>query len=325
MTDNKNLSYPYFWHEAEWLRLVSAHEQGRLPHGLLLEGPVGLGKSDFALALAAYLLDLTDESISPDTLPTALAAHPDFTLITPEEGKYISIEQIRKLKDGLSLHSYRGGLKCASLVPAERMTIAAANSLLKTLEEPGAGTVLLLVAERSSGLPATVVSRCQRVCFRPPPADLALAWLDAHTHRKDWTLLLEFAGGAPLGALAIATQEKPGWLSGLHDGIAGVIEGRRDPLEIASEWAEESPELCLRWLHAWVADLIRYRTAGHTRVEEHKVLIGRLQTPLGNISLQSLFGYLDRLSEMVPAIRGQANRQLALETLLIPWSRALRV
>ncbi len=85
-----------------------------------------------------------------------------------EESRQIRIEQVRELADELALTSHQGGYKVGILTPADALNRFAANALLKTLEEPPARTLLILVATQPSRLPATILSRCQRLRVRAP-------------------------------------------------------------------------------------------------------------------------------------------------------------
>ena len=91
-----------------------------------------------------------------------------------EDAKQLLIEQIRALCDQLALKSYRGGYKVAIVTGADLMTENAANALLKTLEEPPPQSLLILCSARPSRLPATIVSRCQRLTIPKPPRDMSL-------------------------------------------------------------------------------------------------------------------------------------------------------
>jgi DNA polymerase-3 subunit delta' len=95
-----------------------------------------------------------------------------------EEGaQQIKVDQIRGLIESLGLKSYRSGFKVGIIEGAELLNANGANAFLKTLEEPTANTVLILIAARSHRLPATIASRCLRITLTPPPADAAIAWL----------------------------------------------------------------------------------------------------------------------------------------------------
>lgn len=141
------------------------------------------------------------QRLRPDPLVT-LPSHPYEALqhadlrwiTTPEDKQSIGIEQIRALVGELSLTSYEGAGKVAVIEPANGMTVNAANSLLKTLEEPPGDTLLILVADRVGHLPATIFSRCQRIDFPVPSEDVALHWLDRVRPGAAWIDALRSAG-----------------------------------------------------------------------------------------------------------------------------------
>lgn len=158
--------------------------------------------------------------------------------IRPEtEKSAIKVELIRELSRRLALSSGSSGARIAIISPAERLSVAAANALLKTLEEPSPEVTLILVGNASGGLPATILSRCQRVRVSPPPAELALRWLNQRRERTDWPIWLTLAGDAPLGALALA-RTLPDDAAALVESLVQVVSGRRDPLQFASQAAE---------------------------------------------------------------------------------------
>ncbi len=220
------------WQRASAAALLSRREA--FPHALLIVGPRGIGKHALALNLAQGLLC---ESPVVDGLACGRCAgcryaeggtHPDLLRLElstfdheTQERKAtetIAIDRVRALIDFVQLSSHRQRAKVAVIAPAERMNANAANALLKTLEEPPAGTFLLLVAEAPGRLPATVVSRCRRLPGPQPTPDEARAWLAGHGV-PDGALALSLAGGAPLLALVHAEPsrlaERALWLEAL--------------------------------------------------------------------------------------------------------------
>ena len=166
-------------------------DSARLPHAVLIRGNPGWGEQAFAQWLAARLLSLDAER------DLASVAHPDLRLVEPD-GAFIKVDQIRELNEFTVGRPQLAGVKVAVIASAERMNANAQNALLKSLEEPPAGTHLLLTTDRAGRLLPTIRSRCQQHVV-PMDADLARSW---YLHQGGDADLLEDYGGAPLAALA---------------------------------------------------------------------------------------------------------------------------
>lgn len=179
------------WLAPTWSALSAALDTQHLHHALLFGGPRGHGKRALADALAAAALctQRTANGYACGTckscLLVAAGTHPDLVRITFElrdDGKprtEITVDQLRVVCQRLALSSQFGGLQIAIVDPADAMNASAANALLKTLEEPATGTVILLIADDPARLPATIRSRCQRIDLPPPTRQEALDWLRA--------------------------------------------------------------------------------------------------------------------------------------------------
>ena len=139
---------PLPWQISAWQQLHARMENGTLPHALLVCGAAGTGKAHFAQAFAALALCRHPEKAHAcghcgSCHQLAAAAHPDYHPVTiPEDKTAILVDQIRELSQTLALTSQHNGRKIGLLTPADAMNANAANSLLKTLEEPSAGTLL---------------------------------------------------------------------------------------------------------------------------------------------------------------------------------------
>ena len=218
-------------------------EAGNIPAGLLFHGEEGTGKEKAALAfLAALLCRKRDEDGAcgecPDCLLFSSGAHPNLLRISPEN-HFIQIAEIRRLKEELSLKAFSDRPRAALICPADRMTLQAANALLKTLEEPPPSTHLLLVAHRLSLLPPTIISRCQKIPFRTLPAETVeeiLAGLPASGKRHapaELRAAAACAGGSPGRALHLL-----GEMEDTRKSWVGLFS-RQDTAEIfaaAEEW-----------------------------------------------------------------------------------------
>jgi len=150
--------------------LKSTLESGRIAHAYLFSGPRGVGKGLTARCFARGL-NCEAESARPCNrcLPCQKALngnHPDIMYLQPD-GNSLKIEQVRRLQKGVFNRAFEGKYKVFVLEDAHKATIQAANSLLKVLEEPPEGCVFILITENAQALPATVLSRCQRVNFAP--------------------------------------------------------------------------------------------------------------------------------------------------------------
>lgn len=177
-------------HEAHWRRLVAAAAAGRLAHALLLAGPRGAGKSEFANALAGWLLCEAEPAQRPcgtcrSCVQVAAGGHPNLLRLAPQEDKRdIAIEDIRDTVARLHLSSHYGQAKIALVDPADALNVNGVNALLKTVEEPPPRTHVVFVAELWRTLPPTLRSRCQILRFprpaeeRPDPG--------AHALRAEW-------------------------------------------------------------------------------------------------------------------------------------------
>ncbi len=247
------------WHLAARERLAAAVRAGRLSHGLLLAGPAGVGKEAFAARLAAALVcargpdDLEPCGSCPECLLSFAGTHPDLYWVRPlEEKKTIQVDPVREACAQLAMTSMRSGRRVAVISPADAMTVSAQNALLKTLEEPGAGTVLVLVTARPSRVLATLRSRCQRVELARPPSALATDWLAGEVGEgADPRRLLEMAAGAPLRARELAPHAA-GMDTQMGELVEALARGRAPLSVLAEPLVGEGLPARLDWLEHWL-------------------------------------------------------------------------
>ncbi len=256
------------WHRSQWSGFAEARRQGRSPHALLLQGRAGLGKQRFgALLIQSELC----ERRGSDGLPCTecrgcrqfmAGSHPDLREIAVESGRMaVRVEQIRALIEFLDLTSQYQGLKIALLPSADRLNAQAANALLKTLEEPAPGSLIVLITDAPIRLPATLRSRCQSIRFWTPDRHLAQAWLQdtAAVDEGVAALALSQGGGSPLTALGLLRPDARAERADLVDGIMEVAHGRSDPLSVAVDWEKKDPELVFSVLCGCYVDLMRLK------------------------------------------------------------------
>ena len=284
----------YPWQLDDWNRLQRLRTQW--PHALLLHGQAGIGKLHFAQHLAQGLL-CEAPAASGEPCGACVACrwfaqgnHPDYRAVAPEAlaaeagaggpaqseeksdaedgkktrapSKEIKIEQVRALVDFCGVGSHRGGARVVLVYPAEALNAAAANALLKTLEEPSAGVVFLLVSARIDRLLPTIVSRCRQWPMPTPSPERARQWL-ADQGLADALALLAEAGGAPLAALALAADEN----RALRDfALKQLAAGPDCDAFACGEALHKLPvPVVLGWLQRWLYDLLAARTAHRPR------------------------------------------------------------
>ena len=328
------------WHREELERLMARRE--RMPHALLVSGRTGIGKVEFARSLARSLLcESPIDRLACGQCPSChwfgQGNHPDFREIVPEaaeesdaepaEGEtakeagrkslVIKIDQIRAIRDFIALSTHRSGHRVLLLHPAESLQPAAANSLLKTLEEPPPATVIVLVSDRPARLLATIRSRCESVVLRAPARDTALAWLATQDAAEPASALC-LAGGAPLLAAELAMPEERDWRRKV------VAELSRPDgahvLSFAAGFDRALLERTLFVMQTWVHDLVRLKSAGEPR--HHVDATPALRAKAKRARLERLLA-LDR--ELIEARRLAAhplNARLVAENLMAAYNRA---
>ena len=315
------------WLARPWQQLNQARVQGRLPHALLIKGQNGVGKRMLAEQLAAALLC---EQVDAGGQPCGhchscgwlqAGTHPDLSWITPEEtGKAIKIDQIRALNTALAMTSHAGRYKIAIIQPADAMNVNAANSLLKTLEEPAANTLLLLLTAVPGRLPATIRSRCQQLEVATPDADSAQRWLVAEGVDPDSSVrYLKLANGAPLQARQMANTDDSAVRDQRLEQLQAIFTGQLDPVQTAKDWVGESEQQTLEWWRVWLQELVRWQLAGQQPPEAD--VAQKLRQIVETVDCRQLFDISDQVTNALNATGSGLNRQMVLEDVLISWAK----
>ena len=321
----------FSWHADAWQLGQAAIARGA--HALLIAGARGVGKRDFALRLAASCLCERRERDgsacgSCESCRWFLAGtHPDFLLLEPTrdepdtEGTTrnaaparehpINVDQIRRLGESLALSSHRESGKVVVIYPAEAMNAAAANALLKNLEEPPSRTLFLLVAHRPAMLPPTVLSRCQRLQVQVSDLQAAERWLKGQGI-EDAALQLALSGGAPLEALENANDDLQARRSPL---LRSLCEPSVDAVSLAERYRDIPPAVVLAWLQKWTFDLLYMRFCGRARY--HVDLSDVAEHCAARVDTHALARLHRSLLAQQRHIQHPLNPRLLIERLLI--------
>ena len=267
------MSAPYPWLEVPWQRLLAT--RARPAQALLLAGPRGVGKSSLALAWAQALLceaPLADGAACgqcPACHWFDTGGHPDFRLVTLQEktGKEgetrmataIEVDQAREAVDYVQLSTYRAGFRVVLVNPADSLNLAAANALLKVLEEPPLNTVFVLVSDQPRRLLPTIRSRCTRLDIGLPPVDQAAQWL-AGQGVDDALNLLALSGGTPLDAQRWADSSELDERRSVLEGLARPAQ--LDPVTLGERWKAITPQTWHNVAYKWLGDLLAVKLQG---------------------------------------------------------------
>lgn len=301
------------WQAQAWRSLILRAERGSLPHALLLGGEAGLGKRAFVEAFVrARLCEHPRDGFACGACKTCAlldaGTHPDRVLITLEENpnthklrSEIVVEQIRDLSARLAMSSQLGGWQIAVIDPADAMNAASANALLKTLEEPTAASMILLIADQPWRLPATIRSRCQRVDFPAPSRVDALTWL-REQEADDVETALDAAGGNPGRALEFLRNGELQRREIVIRDLGALAAGRVSAYSLAKSWAADEPDVRLEHAARVLHDATRHRASGE----------GEALASWNALALQNGFERANRLRE-------QLRGPLRAEPALLEW------
>ena len=299
------------WHRPQWERIERSIHAGRVPHALLLHGAAGNGKAWFAARMAATLLCRSDEPPCGECASCrfcAAGSHPDwFDVAIEPDRREIVVDQIRDLIHTVGLTARLGGYKVVTVDPAERMNRHAANTLLKTLEDPPGATVFLLVSSNHALLLATIRSRCQMIGFPVADRDIALGWLRGRVSDPDGALAL--ARGAPVRAVELSSGGLGEVRTGLEGDLDELLAGG-DPIAVAARWKEIGRAAVSMWLTDILSERLRESVVGRAGTGRR----GGAPTDFSH-----LLSMLDRCLEVQGGVqaRSNANEQLALERLAL--------
>ena len=322
------MSAPYPWLESAWQRLLAT--RARPAQALLLAGPRGVGKGALAQAWAQALLC---EAPQPDGAACGscqachwfeTGGHPDFRLVslqekTGKEGETrmataIEVDQAREAVDFVQLSTYRAGFRVVLVDPADSLNLAAANALLKVLEEPPLNTVFVLVSDQPRRLLPTIRSRCNRIDIGLPPAGMAAEWL-AEQGVDDASNLLALAGGTPLDAQRLAESDELDERRSVLEGLARPDQ--LDPVTLGERLKAVSPQTWHNVAYKWLGDLLAVKLQGSVQFNrdfsEVLVRLGR------QADLAKLLALARTQANEGRVLTHPLNRTLQLEAWLIQY------
>lgn len=305
--------------------LQCAIKNNRLSHAYLFVGPEGVGKGLIAKTLAKALNCQNGPANSCDECRNCiridLDEYPDVKMIEPT-GASIKIEEMRKIRRETSFKPLEGRKKVYIIQEASTMTQPAANSLLKTLEEPQGETLFILTTSNIHGLLPTIISRCQLVRFKPLSTKVIEDFLiKKEGIMKDEAYMASNLSEGSLGkAIGIASSEQRELRNQVIDLIAKItLKDVEGVFKTAREFTQDKEQILfvLSILSSWYRDLFVFKES-----EDPSFLVNmdkkeEIEREIENYSKEEIEKVLSLILRTIDYIKRNVNPQLAIETLLL--------
>lgn len=301
----------YPWLQPQWQQWQQL--QSRLGHAYLFSGPKGIGLESFVELAALSILCDTGNGCGQCSGCHLMATHqhPDFYhLKVLEDKKEISVDQVRGLINKLNETSHQGGYKIAWVEGPEFLNQSAFNALLKSLEEPAQQTLFMLTTNKIGSLPATIISRCQKLSFTAPTLETAQAWLHQESPQADQALLkraLRLNWGAPVDAKnwidASLFEQDAEWKACLKQ-MQSNQKTVSQVVEIWLKWSQ--PEDVFDYFYLWTVSALR--AAFYQEGSQYS-----------EVQKQNWLRFQQACLKAKKSWRGNANKQLVLEALCLEW------
>lgn len=248
--------------------LLRSANRGRMGHAFLFKGPAGVGKKTLGHTFAAYInchgpQDDEPCGACPSCRKFRSGNHPDFMAIEPE-GAAIKISQVRELKKALAFPPFEARFRTVLLTDIHTMRREAANSLLKTLEEPPEGNILILTGDEASEILPTIISRCQVIPFFPLPYEQVAQALmaDGEISEADAATLAAVSEGSLGRAKLLQKKGLLAFRREIIEALLSLAPGTPTAIQAVSELAENAAKLkedlseLFELIKTWLHDLI---------------------------------------------------------------------
>ena len=334
------------------IRILTAFLQnGTIPHALLFTGIEGVGKKSVAVKFAMACNCTGDISENKSEWGSSRAAgehgtanrrritnpcgnckpcrkiqsgnHPDIIRLKPS-GVFIKIDQIRALCQTLAMKPYEAGMRVVLISDAQAMNPAAGNALLKVLEEPPTGTILILVANHTADLLPTIVSRCRHIRFNPiPRKEMESILILRHgLDPPNATIIAAMAGGSFSRALHMYRTNwinRRDWLIRELDSLSSNTISRL--LAFGEKLAQNKADLpdALEVMKSWLRDFVIGKYYPEKII--HQDLAENVHRATQKMSTTSLLLKIETIQSAQNAIQAGANLRLAMETMVLKLSR----
>lgn len=322
----------YPWLRAPFEQLINQYKSGRGHHALLVYGLPDMGDDALVYGICRWLMCQHPQGYKScgechSCQLMQAGTHPDSYFIELEKGKStLGVDAIREITEKLYSHSQQGGSKVVRIAQADKLTEAAANALLKTLEEPPANTWFFLNCREPAHLPATLRSRCLTWHLAIPDESFSRAWLARESKRspEELTAALRLSSGSPAAALKLL---EPVWWT-QREKLCSSLEkacDSGDMLSLLTELNHDDAPRTVQWLCFLLMDAAKYQQGVREGLShsDKLPLVIKLARQVSPAILHSLlytwFHCRDTLLNVVGV-----NRELILTETLLTWERLMQ-
>lgn len=320
-----------YGHEKQIRVLQTSMSRDRIPHAYLFYGAEGIGKRTVAEVFAKALncasgKDSLDAcGACPSCLKIDHGNHPDVITIKAQ-GQFIRIQEIRELQEQMKFSPLEGEKRIFIIIDADRMNIASANAILKTLEEPSASNILVLLTSRPHQLPATVLSRCQHLRFSPLGRETVASFLEEKSSldHKSAHLIALSSGGSIGKARAMNEESYLTTKAAVFDIIASIKT--KDPLKLLSalnDFGKEKKDIMERLgiLMTGYRDALVYKETGDRDGLINQDYIDIIKSVAESESGRDIVSCIRAVDRAIHTLDRNANKQLTLEVMMFRLGR----
>ena len=318
-----------YGHEKQISILQTAAARNRIPHAYLFYGTEGVGKRTVAEIFSKAMNCMNNTIDACDECPSCVKIdrgnHPDVVMIRAE-GQFIKVKEIRELQERMKFRPLEGRKRIFIIDDADRMNIVSANALLKTLEEPSASNILILITARPHQLPMTILSRCQHVRFNPLQRETVAAYLQKKVSLDSQaSFLISLSSGGSIGRAL--TLHDDSYLT-TRNAVFTIMSKIRmnDPLMVLllpNDFGQDRKEVMERLgiLMAGYRDALVYKETGEADRVINQDHIDVIQSVAENVAGRDILNSIRAVDRAFHALSQNANKQLTLETMVFRLSR----
>ncbi|MTD25419.1 DNA polymerase III subunit delta' [Erwinia sorbitola] len=320
----------YPWLNHSYRQILSQHQAQRGHHALLIQALPGMGDDALIWGISRWLMCKQPDGVKScgecHSCQLMLAGtHPDWYRLEAEKGKNsLGIDAVRSVTEKLYHHAQQGGAKVVWLPDAGQLTEAAANALLKTLEEPPKNTWFLLSSREPSRLLPTLRSRCLLWHLAPPGEGQSLQWLQKNSAAalNERTAALRLSAGAPAAALALLDDKIWQQRQRVCEALPAALQG--DIMSLLTVLHHDDAARRIGWICSLLVDAVKWQQGGGQyisnpdRQAEVIQIASLLPASAIDASLRQWIICRDRLLNVVAV-----NRELLLTEQLLSWEALL--